>query len=60
MPACPHTMKAEGRDGVIYCCDCGKIIKPKKPKAIVPYVDISHVTDADGVTRRLQSPVRVF
>lgn len=25
-----------------------------------PFVDVSHVTDADGVTRRLSNAVRVF
>ena len=24
---CPHTMVAKGADGVVYCCDCGHIIK---------------------------------
>lgn len=24
MSRCSHTMKAIGRDGVTYCCDCGK------------------------------------
>jgi hypothetical protein len=26
----------------------------------VPFVDISHITDGDGVTRRLSSALRVF
>lgn len=60
MPACPHTMKRTREDGAAVCCDCGRVFLPRKRKATVPYVDISHVTDADGVTRRLQSPVRVF
>lgn len=23
---CSHTMKRKDRDGVIYCCDCGKLL----------------------------------
>lgn len=61
MPACAHTMRrTRESDGATVCCDCGKVFKPQKAKASAPFVDISHVTDADGVTRRLSSTVRVF
>jgi hypothetical protein len=29
-------------------------------RANAPFVDVSHITDADGVPRRLSSTVRVF
>lgn len=25
--SCPHTMKATDKDGVTYCCDCGRVLK---------------------------------
>lgn len=31
-----------------------------KLRPVAGYQDVSHVTDADGITRRLQTPVRVF
>jgi len=60
MASCAHTMRrTRPEDSKDVRCDCGKVFK-RKPKAVSPYVDISHVTDADGVIRRLQTTVRVF
>lgn len=38
----------------------GKFVVQRVMESSVPYVDISHVTDADGVTRRLSRATRVF
>ena len=34
MSRCPHTMKAEDRDGTVYCCDCGKTYAARAEAAL--------------------------
>jgi uncharacterized Zn finger protein (UPF0148 family) len=42
---CPHTMKAEDRDGTVYCCDCGKTIRKPKPERPQPPVSVPAVRE---------------